>query len=73
MWRIDHMGVVPIYYFGGYFNGPTYKLKGQIAEVIGLRANPTTPIAQRIEGYLANKWGLTLVSGHPYKSTPPTV
>ena len=29
---------------------------------------------QRIEGYLAHKWGLTgdLASGHPYKTAAPT-
>jgi hypothetical protein len=30
---------------------------------------------QKLEGYLAHKWGLTanLPSDHPYKSTPPTI
>jgi len=30
---------------------------------------------QKAEGYLAHKWGLTgsLDSGHPYKSSSPTV
>lgn len=46
---------------------------GQIAErvlVIGSVAD-----RQKIEGYLAHKWGLTasLPSNHPYKSAPPTI
>ncbi len=34
-----------------------------------------TTTRQKIEGYLAHKWGLAsnLPSGHPYKSAPPTV
>ena len=35
----------------------------------------TTADRQKLEGYLAWKWGLeaNLPAGHPYKSTPPTV
>jgi hypothetical protein len=45
-----------------------------ICEIIGCSANPSTDDRQRIEGYLAHKWGLTanLPSDHPYKSTAPT-
>ena len=45
----------------------------RIAEIIIINASITTDTRQRIEGYLAHKWGLTanLPAGHPYKSTAP--
>lgn len=45
-----------------------------IAEFICLQSAPSTDIRQRIEGYLAHKWGLTasLPADHPYKSAAPT-
>jgi len=50
------------------FNGPMY-------EIIVLHSAPSTDTRQRIEGYLAHKWGLTanLPSDHPYKSAAPLV
>jgi len=49
-------------------------LTGNIAEVIVITPDPTTFVRQRIEGYLAHKWGLTanLPSDHPYKTVGPT-
>jgi hypothetical protein len=46
---------------------------GVIYEVIHLASYASTDTRQRIEGYLAHKWGLTgsLPAGHPYKTTPP--
>jgi len=46
---------------------------GAFAEVI-LITDFTTVTREKIEGYLAHKWGLTanLPSGHPYKNLPPT-
>ena len=43
-----------------------------IAEVIMVQVTDTTT-RQKIEGYLANKWGLTssLPADHPYKNSPP--
>jgi hypothetical protein len=48
-----------------YWNSP-------IAEIVLLKTGGTTN-AQKLQGYLAHKWGLTakLNSGHPYKSSPP--
>lgn len=45
-----------------------------IAEIITTNYSLTTSDAQKIEGYLAHKWGLTasLPSNHPYKNSPPT-
>jgi hypothetical protein len=47
---------------------------GQIAEVVLTSSVVSTDIRQRIEGYLAHKWGLTanLPSDHPYKVNVPT-
>ena len=43
--------------------------KGHIAEVIAYSESPTTSESEKIEGYLAHKWGLTeaLPNSHPYK------
>jgi len=47
---------------------------GHIHEVIWITQTLTTATRQRIEGYLAHKWGLTanLPSNHPYKLVGPT-
>jgi len=44
-------------------------------EVIILRQVPDEPTRQKIEGYLAHKWGLTgnLAASHPYKFAPPGI
>ena len=49
-------------------------LDGLIGEVILLKSLPSTNTRQRIEGYLAHKWGLTanLPETHPYKYQIPT-
>ena len=46
-----------------------------IAESIAVNAVLSTGTRQRLEGYLAWKWGLqeNLPSTHPYKNLPPTV
>ncbi len=48
---------------------------GVIREIIVLQENPSIETKQRIEGYLAHKWGLTanLPSEHPYKLSKPTI
>ena len=48
---------------------------GLIVEVILVDAAASSDTRQRIEGYLAHKWGLagSLPAGHPYKSAAPTV
>jgi hypothetical protein len=48
-------------------------LIGNIAEVIFCDEKNTDSDRQKIEGYLAHKWGLTssLPNDHPYKSSPP--
>jgi hypothetical protein len=46
-----------------------------IGEVVCLPSQPSDAVRQRVEGYLAHKWGLTgsLPAGHPYKTSPPYV
>jgi hypothetical protein len=50
-------------------------LNNDIAEMLLLSKAATLSEQQRVEGYLAHKWGLTanLPAGHSYKTTPPTV
>jgi hypothetical protein len=49
-------------------------IDGVIGETI-IVEDSTLETRQKIEGYLAHKWGLegNLDAGHPYKSAPPTV
>jgi prepilin-type N-terminal cleavage/methylation domain-containing protein/uncharacterized repeat protein (TIGR02543 family) len=50
----------------------TTDASGVISEIV--TAVTSTSDRQKMEGYLAHKWGLTanLPSGHPYKNSPPT-
>jgi hypothetical protein len=47
----------------------------QLSEIVLTHSEVTTDDRQKLEGYLAHKWGLedNLPVGHPYKSGPPTV
>lgn len=51
------------------------RFQGDIAEVVLIHSVPTPEDRQKLEGYLAHKWGLAalLPSDHPYKSSAPTV
>lgn len=57
----------------GYFKFANGGLTGQIAEYLEVGGDVTLDTIQRIEGYLAHKWGLTagLPTNHPYKNAPP--
>jgi hypothetical protein len=50
-----------------------YHFLGLIYEIIITSSAATTEDRQRVEGYLAHKWGLTasLPADHPYKTTAP--
>jgi hypothetical protein len=50
-------------------------MQGRIAEIVLVGSAVDVSTRQKIEGYLAHKWGLTsnLPSDHPYKTNPPTV
>ena len=52
---------------------PNGYLDGLIGEVILLKSLPSTNTRQRLEGYLAHKWGLTadLPADHLYKTAVP--
>jgi hypothetical protein len=58
----------------GRFDVSFAALTGDVAEVIVCDAALSTGDRQKLEGYLAHKWGLTgnLPAGHPYLSAPPT-
>jgi hypothetical protein len=47
----------------------------KLAEVLYARSIWDTDTRQKVEGYLAHKWGTTekLPSGHPYKTAPPRI
>ena len=59
------------YSLGQY--GGTFNAEMNLAEFIITEGTWTTGTRERIEGYLAHKWGLTagLPSGHPYKTVAP--
>lgn len=50
-------------------------VNGRIAEIVLYRGPLSVADRQRVEGYLAHRYGLTifLPSGHPYRDTAPTV
>ena len=54
-------------------NAAAATLDGDICEIVALHYIASTDERQRMEGYLAHKWGLTdsLPADHPYKSTAP--
>lgn len=56
---------------GSYFSA----YKGNVGEIVLLAAEASVDLRQRVEGYLAWKWGTQadLPVDHPYKNTPPTV
>lgn len=44
---------------------------GAIVEIIFKDGTETLGEQQRIEGYLAHKWGISLVTGYPYEKVAP--
>jgi hypothetical protein len=48
---------------------------GRVAEVVVTSSIPSTDLRQRIEGYLAWKWGMvtSLPATHPWKNQPPAL
>ena len=54
---------------------PLLYLTGDICEILIFNTQPGTTDRQRLEGYLAHKWGLTasLPADHPFKSNAPTL
>ena len=66
-------GTTP-FYVGVYSNASGGFWNGQIGEIIIIPTATSVDIRQKLEGYLAHKWGLTanLPAGHPYKTVGPT-
>lgn len=60
---------------GANNSGGPQLLDGKIAEIVITDTDLSTSDRQKLEGYLAHKWGQTgnLPGGHPYKSVGPTV
>lgn len=64
----------------GWYNNPSppianqYSFRGQIGEIILSTTALGDSTRQKVEGYLAHKWGLTanLPNDHPYKLVGPT-
>jgi len=54
-------------------NAPSACLDGDICEIVALHYIASTDERQKMEGYLAHKWGLTnsLPADHPYKNAAP--
>jgi hypothetical protein len=69
----DTVATLDNWYLGCY-NGSSEYLDGAIAELI-IVFSYDYDLRQKIEGYLAHKWGLTdkLPSDHPYKTNQPLV
>jgi hypothetical protein len=59
---------------GRQSGNPTRSFLGDYAEFLYLNAVPSTDNRQKIEGYLAWKWGIvaSLPAAHPYKNAAPT-
>jgi len=55
-------------------NNSTVNMDGALGEVV-IVMDTSDDTRERMEGYLAHKWGLTdnLPPGHRYKSTAPSV
>jgi len=66
-------GTIATGYTVGAFQGNILNLTGTVAEAIAFSALVDTTTSQKLEGYLAHKWGLTanLPANHPYKVNPP--
>jgi hypothetical protein len=58
---------------GARNNGAGLQMDGDLHEFIVYNAPVSTPDREKLEGYLAHKWGLegNLPIGHPYKTSPP--
>lgn len=76
-WGVTGIMGATLFFGTNVFNGGvvTPGLQGSISEFILLSAEASDSTRQRIEGYLAHKWGLAanLPNDHPYKSAAPTL
>jgi hypothetical protein len=60
---------------GARNNGAVAPMNANLHELVVCNTDLNTLNRQKMEGYLAWKWGLqgNLPAGHPYKSAPPTI
>ena len=60
---------------GRSYHTPGYHLNGRLGEVIVTVSALGVADRQRMEGYLAHRWGMAanLPADHPYKSAPPLI
>jgi len=60
-------------FIGGRNNGTVLPQQGNMHEIVIYAGTLSTTNREKIEGYLAHKWGLAgnLPAGHTYKTTPP--
>jgi hypothetical protein len=74
-WSKDHIATTIVLGGHGSLGTPTRRLNGAIAEVIVWTGALTDATRNKVEGYLAWKWGLVsgLPANHPYKNGAPTV
>jgi hypothetical protein len=61
-------------YMGSDASGIASLLQGDIAEILFISGLPSLSTRQKIEGYLAWKWGLSsnLPGSHPFRGYPPS-
>lgn len=71
----DRRTATDISYAIGHGTPGFLPLTGYISEIVSTETILSTENRQKLEGYLAWKWGLeaNLPIDHPYKNTPPTV
>jgi hypothetical protein len=60
---------------GNRFGANNFGMNGKMSEFVFVSGTLSTTDRQKLEGYLAWKWGLvnSLPAGHPYKNSPPTI
>jgi hypothetical protein len=58
---------------GDGWDSSSYFFGGKLREILGYKGDMSTGDRQKVEGYLASKWGLqsSLPSSHPYYSSAP--
>lgn len=71
----DNVAANPSQIWFGSDSNPTGFWVGDLGEFILCSTELSTDNRQKLEGYLAHKWGLEgdLDAGHPYKAAPPFV
>ena len=75
MWYVQWDQTQNVDYIGRFVSSSSgnHDLIGDFGEIILMDSVPSTETRQKLEGYLAWKWGLeaNLPAGHPYKNTSP--